>query len=208
MAPWASGWGGAWLLAGGDGGQAAGLADFRMRAESPWLSSPPPSSPQGLQVSTKQKISPWDLFEGLKHSAPLSWGWFGTVRVDRKVSRLEEQQRLLLYHTHLKPKPRSYYLEPLPLPPEEEEPPTPVPLEPEKKVVEPAKAEKASASAGSSVAEPKNKSKSKNKKRAQSASKSEVSPLPKAGPPPPSPLPCPAGQPAFSWPLHPPPRNT
>uniref|UniRef100_A0A8D2IWC6 Mediator complex subunit 12 n=1 Tax=Varanus komodoensis TaxID=61221 RepID=A0A8D2IWC6_VARKO len=111
----------------------------------------------GLQVSTKQKISPWDLFEGLKHSAPLSWGWFGTVRVDRKVSRFEEQQRLLLYHTHLKPKPRSYYLEPLPLPPEEEEPPTPVALEPEKKVVEPAKVEKATTNTGSATAEPKKK---------------------------------------------------
>uniref|UniRef100_A0A8C5S5V4 Mediator complex subunit 12 n=1 Tax=Laticauda laticaudata TaxID=8630 RepID=A0A8C5S5V4_LATLA len=131
---------------------------------------------EGLQVSTKQRISPWDLFEGLKHSAPLSWGWFGTVRVDRKVSRFEEQQRLLLYHTHLKPKPRSYYLEPLPLPPEEEEPPTPVALEPEKKAVEPAKAEKATASAGSSAAEPKNKNKNKNKKRAQTASKNEVRP--------------------------------
>uniref|UniRef100_A0A803SRS9 Mediator complex subunit 12 n=1 Tax=Anolis carolinensis TaxID=28377 RepID=A0A803SRS9_ANOCA len=119
---------------------------------------------EGLQVSTKQKISPWDLFEGLKHSAPLSWGWFGTVRVDRKVSRFEEQQRLLLYHTHLKPKPRSYYLEPLPLPPEEEEPPTPVALEPEKKVAEPAKVEKASANTASSAAEPKKKA-SKNKKR-------------------------------------------
>uniref|UniRef100_A0A452VBG6 Mediator complex subunit 12 n=1 Tax=Ursus maritimus TaxID=29073 RepID=A0A452VBG6_URSMA len=51
---------------------------------------------EGLQVSTKQKISPWDLFEGLKPSAPLSWGWFGTVRVDRRVARGEEQQRLLL----------------------------------------------------------------------------------------------------------------
>uniref|UniRef100_A0A8C7IT06 Mediator complex subunit 12 n=1 Tax=Oncorhynchus kisutch TaxID=8019 RepID=A0A8C7IT06_ONCKI len=90
----------------------------------------------GLQVSNKQKISPWDVFEGLKHSAPLSWGWFGTVRVDRKVTKFEEQQRFLLYHTHLKPKPRSYYLEPLPLPPEEEEPPTPVPQELEKKMVE------------------------------------------------------------------------
>uniref|UniRef100_A0A674A8B0 Mediator complex subunit 12 n=1 Tax=Salmo trutta TaxID=8032 RepID=A0A674A8B0_SALTR len=89
---------------------------------------------EGLQVSNKQKISPWDVFEGLKHSAPLSWGWFGTVRVDRKVTKFEEQQRFLLYHTHLKPKPRSYYLEPLPLPPEEEEPPTPVPQEPEKKM--------------------------------------------------------------------------
>lgn len=72
------------------------------------------------------------MFEGLKHSAPLSWGWFGTVRVDRKVTKFEEQQRFLLYHTHLKPKPRSYYLEPLPLPPEEEEPLTPVSQEPEK----------------------------------------------------------------------------
>ncbi|EMP39170.1 Mediator of RNA polymerase II transcription subunit 12 [Chelonia mydas] len=126
----------------------------------------------GLQVSTKQKISPWDLFEGLKHSAPLSWGWFGTVRVDRKVSRFEEQQRLLLYHTHLKPKPRSYYLEPLPLPPEEEEPPTPVALEPEKKVVEPAKADKASSNPATSTEERKKKP-SKSKKRNQPANKSE-----------------------------------
>uniref|UniRef100_A0A674KHK9 Mediator complex subunit 12 n=1 Tax=Terrapene triunguis TaxID=2587831 RepID=A0A674KHK9_9SAUR len=121
---------------------------------------------EGLQVSTKQKISPWDLFEGLKHSAPLSWGWFGTVRVDRKVSRFEEQQRLLLYHTHLKPKPRSYYLEPLPLPPEEEEPPTPVALEPEKKVVEPAKADKTSSNPATSTEERKKKP-SKSKKRNQ-----------------------------------------
>uniref|UniRef100_A0A671WEU2 Mediator complex subunit 12 n=1 Tax=Sparus aurata TaxID=8175 RepID=A0A671WEU2_SPAAU len=98
---------------------------------------------EGLQVSTKQKISPWDVFEGLKHSAPLSWGWFGTVRVDRKVTKFEEQQRFLLYHTHLKPKPRSYYLEPLPLPPEEEEPLTPVSQEPEKKMMEAVKPEKA-----------------------------------------------------------------
>uniref|UniRef100_A0A8B9CSC1 Mediator complex subunit 12 n=1 Tax=Anser brachyrhynchus TaxID=132585 RepID=A0A8B9CSC1_9AVES len=127
---------------------------------------------EGLQVSTKQKISPWDLFEGLKHSAPLSWGWFGTVRVDRKVSRFEEQQRLLLYHTHLKPKPRSYYLEPLPLPPEEEEPPTPVTLEPEKKAVEPTKADKTSSNPATSTEERKKKQ-SKTKKRNQSASKSE-----------------------------------
>uniref|UniRef100_A0A8C9L7F4 Mediator complex subunit 12 n=1 Tax=Pavo cristatus TaxID=9049 RepID=A0A8C9L7F4_PAVCR len=132
---------------------------------------------EGLQVSTKQKISPWDLFEGLKHSAPLSWGWFGTVRVDRRVSRFEEQQRLLLYHTHLKPKPRSYYLEPLPLPPEEEEPPTPVALEPEKKAVEPSKADKTSSNPATSTEERKKKQ-SKTKKRNQSASKSEVTDCP------------------------------
>lgn len=134
---------------------------------------------KGLQVSTKQKISPWDLFEGLKHSAPLSWGWFGTVRVDRKVSRFEEQQRLLLYHTHLKPKPRSYYLEPLPLPPEEEEPPTPVALEPEKKTTEPAKADKTSSNPAASTEERKKKQ-SKTKKRNQSASKTEVMECPAA----------------------------
>uniref|UniRef100_A0A669Q4M3 Mediator complex subunit 12L n=1 Tax=Phasianus colchicus TaxID=9054 RepID=A0A669Q4M3_PHACC len=90
---------------------------------------------QGLQVSAKQKVSPWDLFEGHKNPAPLSWAWFGTVRVDRKVIKYEEQQHLLLYHAHPKPKPRSYYLEPLPLPPEEEEeePTTPVSQEPERK---------------------------------------------------------------------------
>ncbi|XP_075412059.1 mediator of RNA polymerase II transcription subunit 12-like protein isoform X1 [Tenrec ecaudatus] len=93
---------------------------------------------QGLQVSTKQKVSPWDLFEGQKNPAPLSWAWFGTVRVDRKVIKYEEQHHLLLYHTHLLPKPRSYYLEPLPLPPEEEEeePTSPISQEPERKSAE------------------------------------------------------------------------
>lgn len=95
-------------------------------------------SPQGLQVSTKQKVSPWDLLEGQKNPAPLSWAWFGTVRVDRKVIKYEEQHHLLLYHTHPTPKPRSYYLEPLPLPPEEEEeePSSPVSQEPERKSAE------------------------------------------------------------------------
>ncbi|XP_029425228.1 mediator of RNA polymerase II transcription subunit 12-like protein isoform X9 [Nannospalax galili] len=93
---------------------------------------------RGLQVSTKQKVSPWDLFEGQKNPAPLSWAWFGTVRVDRKVIKYEEQHHLLLYHTHPMPKPRSYYLEPLPLPPEEEEeePTSPVSQEPERKSAE------------------------------------------------------------------------
>ncbi|XP_077344283.1 mediator of RNA polymerase II transcription subunit 12-like protein isoform X3 [Lithobates pipiens] len=95
---------------------------------------------QGLQVSTKQKVSPWDLFEGHKNPAPLSWAWFGTVRVDRKVIKYEEQHHLLLNHTHPKPKPPSYYLEPLPLPPEEEEeedePSTSVYVDPEGKTAD------------------------------------------------------------------------
>uniref|UniRef100_A0A669CC26 Mediator complex subunit 12 n=1 Tax=Oreochromis niloticus TaxID=8128 RepID=A0A669CC26_ORENI len=123
---------------------------------------------EGLQVSTKQKISPWDVFEGLKHSAPLSWGWFGTVRVDRKVTKFEEQQRFLLYHTHLKPKPRSYYLEPLPLPPEEEEPLTPVSQEPEK-MIEAVKTEKNVA-----TVPPESNKKSKSKKKKTPSNKTEV----------------------------------
>ncbi|KAM4040632.1 mediator of RNA polymerase II transcription subunit 12-like protein isoform 2-T4 [Anomaloglossus baeobatrachus] len=94
---------------------------------------------QGLQVSTKQKVSSWDLFEGHKNPAPLSWAWFGTVRVDRKAIKYEEQHHLLLYHTHPKPKPPSYYLEPLLLPPEEdeeEEPSTPVSVGPEGKATD------------------------------------------------------------------------
>ncbi|XP_075058072.1 mediator of RNA polymerase II transcription subunit 12-like protein isoform X3 [Mixophyes fleayi] len=95
---------------------------------------------QGLQVSSKQKVSPWDLFEGHQNPAPLSWAWFGTVRVDRKVIKCEEQHQLLLYHTHPKPKPPSYYLEPLPLPPEEEEEEgestTPVSTDPEGKTTD------------------------------------------------------------------------
>lgn len=128
---------------------------------------------QGLQVSTKQKISPWDLFEGLKPSAPLSWGWFGTVRVDRRVARGEEQQRLLLYHTHLRPRPRAYYLEPLPLPPEDEEPPAPTLLEPEKKAPEPPKTDKPGAAAPST--EERKKKSTKSKKRSQPTAKAEVS---------------------------------
>ncbi|KAM5146559.1 mediator of RNA polymerase II transcription subunit 12-like [Mantella aurantiaca] len=126
---------------------------------------------EGLQVSTKQKISPWDLFEGLKQSAPLSWGWFGTVRVDRRVSRMEEQQRLLLYHTHLKPKARTYYLEPLSLPPEDEEPPTPTSSESEKKMSEPMKADKAGA--GNTGGSEERKKQSKKKKSRQATNKGE-----------------------------------
>lgn len=125
---------------------------------------------QGLQVSTKQKISPWDVFDGSKQPAPLSWAWFGGVRTDRKITKFEEQQRFLLYHTHLKPKPRSYYLEPLPLPPEEEEPLTPVSQEPEKKMMEAVKPEKSVPAVSSDS----NKKKSNKKKKPPSA-KTEVS---------------------------------
>nr|DBA26085.1 TPA: hypothetical protein GDO54_010385 [Pyxicephalus adspersus] len=115
---------------------------------------------QGLQVSTKQKVSPWDLFEGHKNPAPLSWAWFGTVRVDRKAIKYEEQHHLLLNHTHPRPKPLSYYLEPLPLPTEEEEedePNTSVYTDPEGKTTD-------LSDPGKSVTDEEKKSKSRKRK--------------------------------------------
>lgn len=89
------------------------------------------------------------------------------------MARGEEQQRLLLYHTHLRPRPRAYYLEPLPLPPEDEEPPAPTLLEPEKKAPEPPKTDKPGAAPPST--EERKKKSTKGKKRSQPAAKTEVS---------------------------------
>lgn len=68
----------------------------------------------------------WDLLEGHKNPAPLSWAWFGAVKMERRPLAYEETHRLLKYHTHNLVKPRSYFYESLPLPPEELEPVPPV----------------------------------------------------------------------------------
>lgn len=82
---------------------------------------------QGLQVAEKQKVSPWDLLEGHKNPSPLSWTWFGAVRIERKPLRGEENHYLLARHNHSFRKPTSYYLEPPPLPPEDVIEPIPAP---------------------------------------------------------------------------------
>lgn len=73
-------------------------------------------------MADKQRVSVWDLLEGHKNPAPLSWAWFGAVKMERKPLAYEETHRLLKYHTHNLVKDRSYFYEPLPLPPEEVEP--------------------------------------------------------------------------------------
>ncbi|XP_067668814.1 mediator of RNA polymerase II transcription subunit 12-like protein [Haliotis asinina] len=78
---------------------------------------------QGLQVAQKVLISPWDVIEGYKNPAPISWSYFSAVRLERKPLKYEDQHRLLLYHTHSMKRPNSYYLEPPSLPPEDLEPP-------------------------------------------------------------------------------------
>lgn len=67
----------------------------------------------------KQRVSPWEVLEGHKTAAPLSWAWFGAVRVERKPLRHQEVQRLLRHHTHSLHKPSSYFLEHPSFPPEE-----------------------------------------------------------------------------------------
>ncbi|XP_066905955.1 mediator of RNA polymerase II transcription subunit 12 isoform X3 [Halyomorpha halys] len=80
----------------------------------------------GLHVTEKQRMSPWDVLEGQKAPAPLSWSWFGAVRVERRLLPFEETHRLLHCHTHSLMKDSSYYLDPLPLPPEDIDPPKPI----------------------------------------------------------------------------------
>ncbi|XP_020279147.1 mediator of RNA polymerase II transcription subunit 12 isoform X2 [Pseudomyrmex gracilis] len=88
---------------------------------------------QGLQVCDSQKVSAWELLEGHKNPAPLSWAWFRAVRMERKPLTYQNAHKLLRYHTHSQIRPASHYLDPPPLPPED--------LEPDKKESEPGKAD-------------------------------------------------------------------
>lgn len=74
------------------------------------------------KVTDKQRVSSWDILEGMKNPAPLSWAWFGAVRLERKPLTGEDTHRLLKYHTHNLQRPASHYLDPPPLPPEDLEP--------------------------------------------------------------------------------------
>ena len=74
---------------------------------------------QGLQVSDKQKINPWDILEGHRHPAPMSWTWFGSVKLERKPLRYEESFGELKYASNSLEHAASYYWEPPPLPAED-----------------------------------------------------------------------------------------
>jgi len=52
--------------------------------------------------------------EGYKNPSPLSWAWFGAVRIERKPLRYEQDFRRLLHHTHPRRRPLSYFLNPAP----------------------------------------------------------------------------------------------
>ena len=38
-------------------------------------------------------VSPWDVIEGFKNPPPLSWTYFGAVRIEKKPLKYEEQHR-------------------------------------------------------------------------------------------------------------------
>lgn len=80
-----------------------------------------------------QRVSAWELLEGHKNPAPLSWAWFRAVRLERKPLTYQNAHKLLRYHTHSQIRAASHYLDPPPLPPED--------LEPDKKESEPGKAD-------------------------------------------------------------------
>ncbi|KAG7209569.1 hypothetical protein KM043_015646 [Ampulex compressa] len=88
---------------------------------------------QGLQVCDTQRVSAWELLEGHKNPAPLSWAWFRAVKLERKPLTYQNAHKLLRYHTHSQIRTASHYLDPPPLPPED--------LEPDKKESEPGKAD-------------------------------------------------------------------
>lgn len=68
----------------------------------------------GLRATEKQKVNTWDLIEGnSKNPAPLSWAWFGAVKMERRPMKYERGFDLLKYHTHNLAKPRTFYYEPL-----------------------------------------------------------------------------------------------
>lgn len=68
----------------------------------------------GLRATEKHKVNSWDLLEGnSKNPAPLSWAWFGAIRMERRQLKYEKSFHALKYHTHNLVKTRSYFYEPL-----------------------------------------------------------------------------------------------
>lgn len=68
----------------------------------------------GLRATEKHKVNSWDLLEGnSKNPAPLSWAWFGAIRMERRQMKYEKSYHSLKYHTHNLVKPRTYFYEAL-----------------------------------------------------------------------------------------------
>ncbi|KPJ05800.1 Mediator of RNA polymerase II transcription subunit 12-like protein [Papilio xuthus] len=48
---------------------------------------------QGLRLTDKQRVSSWELVEGGRNPAPLSWAWFAATKIERKPLTYENAHR-------------------------------------------------------------------------------------------------------------------
>ncbi len=56
---------------------------------------------KGFKYLRKEKISTWELIEGVKNASSLCMSWYGSSKIERKMLRYEHQQKLLVRHKHL-----------------------------------------------------------------------------------------------------------
>ena len=56
---------------------------------------------KGFKFLRKEKISTWELIEGVKNASSLCMSWYGSSKIERKMLRYEYQQKLLVRHRHL-----------------------------------------------------------------------------------------------------------
>ncbi|CAF0769772.1 unnamed protein product, partial [Brachionus calyciflorus] len=56
---------------------------------------------RGFKFARKEKISTWELIEGVKNASSLCLSWYGYNKLERKMLRYEYQQKLLLRHKHM-----------------------------------------------------------------------------------------------------------
>lgn len=56
---------------------------------------------KGYKFLKKERVSTWELIEGVKNASSLCFSWFGSTKIERKILRYEYQQKLLIRHKHL-----------------------------------------------------------------------------------------------------------
>jgi len=56
---------------------------------------------KGYKFAKKERVSTWELVEGVKNASALCTSWFGVAKIERKMLRYEYQQKLLIRHKHL-----------------------------------------------------------------------------------------------------------
>lgn len=56
---------------------------------------------RGFKFVRKEKVSTWELIEGVKNASALCLSWYGFSKLEKKMLRYEYQQRLLVRHKHM-----------------------------------------------------------------------------------------------------------